>query len=356
MNNNKPANRELNGLVLMKRPTGRQAGMDRVISLATPLLRERGTLLHLANCSRSDKFLRSMTRFALRTKRLKFDFLLINALAALTSPVSGIIATAFSKLNKPVFIYWHELGMVFDEMNKYHPGTLPRVDRIALLPGVKHMCVSSASKRVIHERYPNVHPEVVYNCTVIPQPFDNVIPPSDDPPVVMNIASIQYKKGTDLFVDIAIKVCKQHPKVEFLWLGEGFAYDNWQEKIEAAGLNSRIIFPGYSNTSFLFLRRASAFLLTSREDAFPLANLEAMALARRIVTFDTGGAPEALGEYGTKIPPFDTDAAAREILSILHMPPEDRIDPNSRPLYQSMYTPDIFADRLDRHFRANLHK
>lgn len=349
------AKKELNGLVLMNSPNGLQAGMDRVISLVAPSLAERGTFLHLANCSRSYNFLRSMAKFALKTRRVKFDFLLINALSALTSPVTHITAATFIKANKPVFIYWHELGMIFDEIRKLDAGILRRVDKIASLPRVKHMCVSNASKQVIKSRYPNTNPEVIYNCTAIPDQFDNVIHPSDDPPLVINIASIQYKKGTDLFVDIAIKVCEKHPKVEFLWLGGGSAYDNWQENINAAGLNNRILFPGYSNTSFLFLRRASAFLLTSREDAFPLANLEAMALARRIVTFDTGGAPEALGEYGVKITPFDTDAAAQEILRILSMSPRDRVDPNTRQLYQSLYTPNIFADRINKYLRDNLY-
>jgi glycosyltransferase involved in cell wall biosynthesis len=61
-----------------------------------------------------------------------------------------------------------------------------------------------------------------------------------------------------------------------------------------------------------------AFLLTSREDPFPLVCLEAAALATPIVCFeDAGGMPEFVGEdAGFVVPYLDVPRAADSILAL----------------------------------------
>jgi glycosyltransferase involved in cell wall biosynthesis len=171
---------------------------------------------------------------------------------------------------------------------------------------------------------------------------------------VVNLASIQERKGTDLFVETAIKVCRRHPTVEFLWLGDGEPFGSWQREISQAGLEHRILFPGYVEAGHLILRRASIFFLSSRDDPFPLSVLEAMCLGRTVVTFDVGGAPEALDGQGYVIPPFDTDLAARAILECLDKPRANLVSPSLRERYLALYTPERFAARLNHVVRAAL--
>jgi glycosyltransferase involved in cell wall biosynthesis len=175
-----------------------------------------------------------------------------------------------------------------------------------------------------------------------------------EPPVVVNLASIQERKGTDLFVQTAIKVCQVHPSVEFIWLGDGRPFGTWQTDIERAGLQGRILFPGYVEAAHLILRRASVLFLSSRDDPFPLSVLEAMCLARSIVTFGVGGAPEALAGHGAIVPPFDTNAAAQAILAILDRAPAQRLNLALRERYLALYTPERFAARLDAVIRQHL--
>ncbi|HEX6548421.1 MAG TPA: glycosyltransferase [Candidatus Dormibacteraeota bacterium] len=65
----------------------------------------------------------------------------------------------------------------------------------------------------------------------------------------------------------------------------------------------------------LHLEAAHAFLLTSEEEGFSNALLEAMACALPAIATDTGGNPEALvgGRGGTLVPPGDVRALARAI-------------------------------------------
>ena len=54
---------------------------------------------------------------------------------------------------------------------------------------------------------------------------------------------------------------------------------------------------------------ADIFLNPTREDTFPTVNLEALACGTPVVTFDTGGSPEALtADCGVVVPQDDLDA------------------------------------------------
>jgi hypothetical protein len=79
-----------------------------------------------------------------------------------------------------------------------------------------------------------------------------------------------------------------------------------------------------------------------------------MCLGRTIVTFDVGGAPEALGGHATVIPPFDTQASAEAILDHLGKPPEQLVNEAVRQRYLECYTPEKFAARLNQCIRQRV--
>ena len=149
-------------------------------------------------------------------------------------------------------------------------------------------------------------------------------------------------------------MCQKHSQVKFIWLGNGDNYGTWRQDIDDAELKDRIIFPGYINEPHLWLLHASVFFLSSRDDPFPLSILEAMCLKRTIVTFDVGGAPEALDGNGILIKPFDTNAAAKAILKCLESNHEHLLNQDVKEIYDDTYTPAKFAKRLNRQLRSFL--
>jgi glycosyltransferase involved in cell wall biosynthesis len=64
------------------------------------------------------------------------------------------------------------------------------------------------------------------------------------------------------------------------------------------------------------------FLLTSREDPFPLVMLEAASRSLPIVCFaNSGGAPEFVEkDAGLIVPDFNTDKMAEEVMRLLSLP------------------------------------
>lgn len=346
-----PGAEPLYGLVVFNSLRTMKTGATRSIRLASPALRNLGVHLHFVAAHSIPHFLVSL----IQTKRLRYDFVLFNGLASIGGQSHfGYRLWHLSRLaRRPSLIYWHETDWVLDQYRHQDPASARRVDRLAADPVTVHLTASKACSESIREHFPQAQPIEMYECAVVPALFDRPALPAG-PPTVVNLASVQARKGTDLFVETAIKVCRQHPDVEFLWLGGGQPFGTWREEIEAAGLQERILFPGYADSAYLLLRRASLLFLSSRDDPFPLSVLEAMCLGRSVVAFDVGGAPEALAGLGHLIPPFDTDQAAEAILHCLRLPSEERLNLELRQRYLDLYTPDKFAERLNRVLREHL--
>jgi glycosyltransferase involved in cell wall biosynthesis len=243
----------------------------------------------------------------------------------------------------------------FEKLAVFKPEALRAVDKLfSHQTGFVHLANSVACSRAIEARYPATKPIAVYNCAEVPEPFDRLTVPSIDPPLVLAIGTIQPLKGTDLFVETAIKVCREHPTVEFCWLGEGPEYGSWRKSIEAARLTNRIVFPGYIRAPYLLLRRASVLFVPSRQESFSQATAEAMCLGRKVVTFESGGPPEILGGHGLVVPGFSTDAAAVTILRLLRGSQDALVDAGARERYLQLFTAEVHAKRLDRTIRACL--
>lgn len=99
-------------------------------------------------------------------------------------------------------------------------------------------------------------------------------------------------KGIDFLVTL-LKVVPQNFK--FIWIGgdeyTGLYY--YTEKALHINFPGRVKFLGVQREEYYnYLNSADAFLLLSREDSFPLVMLEAAALGKPIVGFNSGGISE----------------------------------------------------------------
>jgi len=355
---NKNESKTLHGLVIVDKLKMDTGGKNQSLFLADKYLRINKIHLSFLSSSSPHRLLLSLLNNILKKKQFRYDFVVFNSMASLYyvnirghfTGVGYLLARAFLKLKIPIFMYWHETDWVFEKIEKENPRRLNKIDKLASHPDIFHLAASDACSRYIHSRYGVKVPITINECSILPEGYNQVLQPSD-PPIIVNIASIQERKGTDLFVKTAIKVCEKHPTVEFIWIGDGNAYGTWEKDIKAAGLQNRILFPGYIHCPHILLRNASMFFLSSRDDPFPLSVIEAMCLGRTIMTFNVGGAPEALKEYGILIPPYDTDKAAAAILGCLNSNPANLINHAVRQRYFNRYTPMHFAVRLNNCIR-----
>lgn len=149
----------------------------------------------------------------------------------------------------------------------------------------------------------------------------------DDARLVLGCGTIDLRKGADLFVQVGVRALAEVGAGEntwFVWFGKVVDKDfaRWiQHDAEVAGVADRVVFAGVREDLTPYLCAADLFLLTSREDPCPFANLEAMEAALPVVAFaNSGGAPEVLGGGGVVVPYVDVVAMADAVRKILSDP------------------------------------
>lgn len=145
-----------------------------------------------------------------------------------------------------------------------------------------------------------------------------------DADLVLGCGTLWWVKAPDAFVQVARTVCQRNPRAHFVWVGRGSALDTKlvQRDIRLMGLSGRVRLLGATRHPADYMAAADVFALTSREDSFPLACLEAAALGKPIVCFaDAGGMPEFVeGDCGYVVPYLDSDAMAERVLCLLDSP------------------------------------
>lgn len=124
--------------------------------------------------------------------------------------------------------------------------------------------------------------------------------------VVLGCGQIGWRKGVDLFIDAAKQLVGQYDDVYFVWVGgRPDGNDKYAAEIDRklSEVNTeRIIFTGETADVQPYYQMADVFVLTSREDPFPLVCLQAADNSLPIICFaDSGGIPELVGADAGKI-------------------------------------------------------
>lgn len=150
------------------------------------------------------------------------------------------------------------------------------------------------------------------------------IPP--DVAVVVGSGTLDWRKGPDLFVQLACAVRRRTRRpVHFVWVGGEHEGTDWQRvrsDRERAGAD-HVHFVTTADDPAPFFAMADVFALTSREDPLPLVCLEAAALGTPLVTYRNGGIPGLLEAAGPDAAAgiadhLDLDGLADAVLELLH--------------------------------------
>lgn len=96
--------------------------------------------------------------------------------------------------------------------------------------------------------------------------------------IVLGMGYADERKGPDLFVSSAIEILASRTDVSFIWVGEKAAHfwPTLEALIDLSDQPEKIIFTGFTDSTFEFFAGSDVFVLSSREDPFPSVVLEAM--------------------------------------------------------------------------------
>lgn len=128
-----------------------------------------------------------------------------------------------------------------------------------------------------------------------------------------------WRKGDDLFIQVAKYVTENYSnaRIKFVWVGNNTnnkcIIDN---DIKKLGLNKVVDFVGEQINPLNFYKEFNVFLLTSREDPFPLVCIEVAELKKPIICFDkASGTAEVIKQGGGFVVPYiDIEAMGEKIM------------------------------------------
>ncbi len=146
--------------------------------------------------------------------------------------------------------------------------------------------------------------------------------------IVGGSGTLYWRKAPELFALIANEVHKKMPgaPVYFIWVGGAakgdFRFFELEFDLERLGLTDKVRFLEHTADPQKYYSAIDVFLLTSREDPYPLVCLEAAALGKPVMCFEnSGGMPEFIEQdCGFTVPYLDIGAAAEKILYLAQNP------------------------------------
>jgi glycosyltransferase involved in cell wall biosynthesis len=143
-----------------------------------------------------------------------------------------------------------------------------------------------------------------------------------DAKLVCACGSVEPRKGPDLFLQVADKFAKMRyvPPAHFVWIGGNREQvEAMRQRVRELSRQDVVHFIGRRADVSSYYHASDVFLLTSREDPFPLVMMEAALRGNPIVCFDnSGGAPEFVqDDAGFVVRAFDVDEMAERLALLL---------------------------------------
>ncbi|WP_415952144.1 glycosyltransferase [Streptomyces sp. KLOTTS4A1] len=149
-----------------------------------------------------------------------------------------------------------------------------------------------------------------------PLPFMPKEPSPRSAKVVTSIGRLHDQKGIDMLLDTWAELAPRQPEWTLRIYGSGEDEELLRKQCTALGLDGSVQWMGRTNDVPGALRGASVFVQSSRGEGFPLALMEAMAMAVPCAAFDCApGVREIIhdGEDGLLAGPGNTGELARRL-------------------------------------------
>jgi mannosyltransferase len=140
---------------------------------------------------------------------------------------------------------------------------------------------------------------------------------------------VRAQKGSDVFVDAMCRLLPRYPDFTAVMVGaitpeQAVFANDLRKRIEAAGLQSRIIITGELPIEEVqrWYQRLTIYAFTSRNEGFGLTLIEAMSVGAALVASRAGAAELVVedGATGVLTPPGDVDALVAALEPLMRDP------------------------------------
>lgn len=237
-------------------------------------------------------------------------------------------------LRRSTVVYLHETSQLLDQFQKEHPFRGWLLSRLLSRRAI--LAPSESAANLYRQKFRCHRVKVVYECLPSPIPLE----PSPGTIRICMVGTIESRKGVTLFSRVADAAHEKGFPWEFHWAGGQGSEENLYR-------SENVRWWGWTDQPGELIRRCDLFFLSSIDDPFPLAVLEALRENLRCVAYaGTGSAEILLDLDGCEI--FEDHTTAQALAAIekaLNLPTNPRqIDA-------------LFKERLGvSAFRKHLHR
>jgi glycosyltransferase involved in cell wall biosynthesis len=202
---------------------------------------------------------------------------------ALTSFDSWLVL-AMCLARPDIRIYLHETEYALDSYKKSHPLRYRLLAKILSRNPI--LCVSKKAECLYRERFGTKTTHVVYEC-----PGDDAAVKLDPGLVnIVNVGSLNERKGVDLFSKVADLAKEKHPDWRFHWVG-GVA------TMGELYRSPNVTWHGFMWHPNELVKQCQLFFLSSIDDPCPLSAIEALQNGVRCVAHTRTGTAELIDGY-----------------------------------------------------------
>ncbi|MGY6635321.1 MAG: rhamnan synthesis F family protein [Alkalilacustris sp.] len=179
--------------------------------------------------------------------------------------------------------------------------------------------------------------------------------------IVMGAGSVCYRKGVDLFVDLAARTLARPEGRDalFVWVGGGFKPNSDEysgflvDQVRRAGVEDRLLMLPETPEIDTIYGLADALVLTSRLDPLPNVAIDAMMAGLPVLCFDqTTGIADTLAEAGLAAecvaPYLDVTALAERVVRLASTPDlYDEVARHSRATAERQFDFPAYTRRIE---------
>ena len=285
----------------------------------------------------------SKALFIKKISKENYTLFYANTIAALPTAISLISESKTSKLIAHV----HELNTTIRQDLPSFKALAESVDQfIAPSQLVKRNLTDNWS---INEN----KIDVVYECAKINKIDTNNLNSEKDKVFTVGASgTVNWRKGHDVFLQLARYVSSNHSnyKINFVWVGKIPQREKviLEEDLKKLGLNDRVVFTGEVENPSTYFNNFDVFVMTSREDPFPLVCIEVGMLGKPIISFDKAvGTNEVLQNAGGFIVPYlSIEAMSEKIIEYFDTPELVKAHGDKNKTAFSQFTPEIICPKL----------
>jgi poly(glycerol-phosphate) alpha-glucosyltransferase len=147
--------------------------------------------------------------------------------------------------------------------------------------------------------------------------------PARDPHRVAIVARLEAQKRLQDAIAAFSQVVEAVPEARLDIFGDGSKRADLQAEIDRRGLGEHVVLRGFDPDARDALWSASAFLMTSSFEGYPLSTLESMSRGCPVVSYDIKYGPREQirdGVDGFLVPRGDVDGLARRVVELLTSP------------------------------------